>query len=498
MLNRLARVAVLFLLLPLGGALAATGAPELADFWAGDKPNDGGAVIAVRWRNAHEDPPSRFWRVFVKQVGLPDGKGGMVPVDGPVNWPKPADPLTTDYKATQNWLKDVKAPFWCWPPVPDGKKDTHWITVDLGLHFKPKAEDEALKAKGAELSQANEALKKSAEGPERDRMRDRMKALERERRQCQIAFDDAVDRVRRGRYEVQLAYQDQGMGALQRLGTPVAVSARADWWDAAKTNNLVFAVLLCGVILTYIARARKQRLFLRRIPGIDAIEEAIGRGTEMGRPIYYFTGRHGITDLSTMAAATILGEVAKKVATYDTQLKVPHTNAIVMSVCQEITREAYLEAGRPDAFQEDANFYVTDDQFSYVAAVDGMMVRERPAACFFMGYYYAEALLLAETGSATGAIQIAGTDSESQLPFFVTACDYTLIGEELFAASAYLSKDPMRIGTLRGQDVGKLLLMGFLLLGTAVATSVKLLTLYTVSPAAQNASKAVLDLMAAF
>lgn len=473
MLNRLAWV-VLLLVLPLGSVFAAGGPLELADFWAGDNPNDKGGVIAIRWRNARQDPPQRFWRVFVKQVGLPDERGGMIPVDGPVNWPKPGG-LTTDYKATQNWLKDVKAPFWCWPPVQDPQGDTHWITVDLGLHFKPKAEEKALQVKGAEISQANEALRKSPEGPERDRLRDRVKALEREQRRLQSAFDDAVDRVRHGRYEVQLAYQDEGMGALQRLGTPVVVSARADWWNTAKTNNLVFAVLLCGVILWYIARARRQRLFLRRIPGIDAIEEAIGRGTEMGRPIYYFTGRHGITDLSTMAAATILGEVAKKVAAYDTRLKVPHTNAIVMSVCQEITREAYLEAGRPDAFQEDANFYVTDDQFSYVAAVDGMMIRERPAACFFMGYYYAEALLLAETGASTGAIQIAGTDSESQLPFFVTACDYTLIGEELYAASAYLSNDPVKMGTLRGQDVGKLTLMAFLVLGSLLATGATLL-----------------------
>ena len=131
----------------------------------------------------------------------------------------------------------------------------------------------------------------------------------------------------------------------------------------------------------------------------------------------------------------------------------------------------YLSAGRPDAFQEDANFYVTDDQFSYVAAVDGMFMREKPAACFYMGYYYAESLILAETGSAAGAIQIAGTDAEHQLPFFVTACDYTLIGEELYAAGAYLSKEPVKIGTLRGQDAGKLLLMLFLLLGAAVVTA---------------------------
>ena len=97
------------------------------------------------------------------------------------------------------------------------------------------------------------------------------------------------------------------------------------------------------------------------------------------------------------------------------------------------------------------------------------MVRERPAA--HIGYFYAESLLLAETGSTTGAIQIAGTDAYTQLPFFVTTCDYTLMGEELYAASAYLSREPRLLGSLKGQDVGKLVLILGILLGTLLATA---------------------------
>jgi len=87
-----------------------------------------------------------------------------------------------------------------------------------------------------------------------------------------------------------------------------------------------------------------------------------------------------------------------------------------------------------------------------------------------MGSYFAESLLLTETGASTGAIQIAGTDSDHQLPFFVTTCDYTLIGEELYAASAYLSREPVLVGTLRGQDIGKAVIMSVLILGTFLAT----------------------------
>jgi hypothetical protein len=98
------------------------------------------------------------------------------------------------------------------------------------------------------------------------------------------------------------------------------------------------------------------------------------------------------------------------------------------------------------------------------------MVRDKPAACFYMGAFYAESLILAETGNSIGAIQIAGTAMPSQLPFFVAACDYTLIGEEFFAASAYLSGDPQQLGSLKGQDVGKIMAAALLVLGCFFAT----------------------------
>jgi hypothetical protein len=114
--------------------------------------------------------------------------------------------------------------------------------------------------------------------------------------------------------------------------------------------------------------------------------------------------------------------------------------------------------------------YITDEQFGYVAAVDGIMVRQKPATCFYLGAFYAESLILAETGNSIGAIQIAGTAQPAQLPFFVAACDYTLIGEELFAASAYLSNEPKQLGSLKGQDMGKLVAMILIIIGTISVT----------------------------
>ena len=65
---------------------------------------------------------------------------------------------------------------------------------------------------------------------------------------------------------------------------------------------------------------------------------------------------------------------------------------------------------------------------------------------------------------------VAGTAMPAQLPFFVAACDYTLIGEEFFAASAYLSGEPQQLGSLKGQDVGKLLTLVVSIIGCALFT----------------------------
>jgi hypothetical protein len=242
------------------------------------------------------------------------------------------------------------------------------------------------------------------------------------------------------------------------------------WFDFNTVPALVGSVLLSFILLYFIGRARKDRnLFIRRIAGLDAVDEALGRATEMGRPTLYVPGLSSIDDVATIASLNILGEVAKKTAKFGTPLIVPNTNPIVYTVAREIVKESYTTAGRPDAFNQDIVFFVTDQQFAYAAAVDGIMTRERPATNFLIGMFFAEALILAETGAATGAVQIAGTDAVSQLPFFITACDYTLIGEELYAASAYLSREPLLLGAIKGQDYSKALIVGVIVLGTLLA-----------------------------
>jgi hypothetical protein len=248
------------------------------------------------------------------------------------------------------------------------------------------------------------------------------------------------------------------------------VQCYGQWFNMERLAVLLMVTGFLFLTVFFIQKARGgAKLFVRRLAGIEAVDEAIGRATEMGKPILYVLGLGTAADIATIASYTILGRVAKKVAEYQTGLIVPCYDPIVMTVAQETVKTAYLDAGRPDAYKEDMVYFVTNQQFAYVAGVNGVMLRERPATNLYMGKFYAESLILAETGTVAGSIQISGTDEISQIPFFVVACDYALIGEELYAASAYLGKEPLLLGSLKAQDYAKagvifLAIIGFITL----------------------------------
>ncbi|MCR9233853.1 MAG: hypothetical protein NXI29_22880 [bacterium] len=275
--------------------------------------------------------------------------------------------------------------------------------------------------------------------------------------------------------DVPYLYQIQAIGQEGLASTPVVleqpVVAQLQWFNLQRGWFAIFVLLICGSVIMFIEMARRgKKLKVRKIAGLEAITDAVGRATEMGRSCLFVPGIQDINDIQTVAGITVLAQVAETTADYRATLEVPTSRSLVMTTARDTVEAAYLAAGRPDEYNEDDIYYITDEQFGYVASVTGKMVRDKPAACFYMGAFYAESLILAETGNSVGAIQVAGTAMPTQLPFFVAACDFTLIGEEFFAASAYLSREPQQLGSLKGQDFGKLVGGIVLVVGCVIAT----------------------------
>lgn len=228
-------------------------------------------------------------------------------------------------------------------------------------------------------------------------------------------------------------------------------------------------LLMALFILYNIYRADKQKkdLFIRRIAGLNAIDDAVGRATEMGRPILMVPGI-GVLDAVSVQAINIFAQVTKTAAQFATPIKLCCANAAVYAVAQEVIRDVYSQQGMADRFSVDSVQYVSDQQFAFAAGVSGIILREKVAATFLLGAFYAESLIFAETSNSIGAIQVAGSTQTSQTPFFIAACDYVLIGDEYYAASAYLTREPVLTGSLVGQDWCKLLMTGAILCGVLI------------------------------
>jgi len=238
--------------------------------------------------------------------------------------------------------------------------------------------------------------------------------------------------------------------------------------------TLIFSISM--LTLLYLSSKRIYIPRIREHPGIKAIVEAIGRAVEMGRPICFSPGVQSLYSTKyagdTAAALTILGYTAREAAKRGARLIVGIAPPTVLPVAEDIVRTAYLMEGKPEEYVEGetVRFY-SPNQWGFATSYVGMMHRERAAANFLFGGHAAEAMVIAESGATVGAMQVAGSTNVYQIPFFIVACDYTLIGEDEYAAAAYLSPDPVQKGVIFGQDIAKIICATLIVLGALLSTA---------------------------
>ncbi|HHY11897.1 MAG TPA: hypothetical protein GX529_04625 [Firmicutes bacterium] len=237
--------------------------------------------------------------------------------------------------------------------------------------------------------------------------------------------------------------------------------------------------VITGLMGIFMHLARKgMKVSIRPIPGFEAIDEAVGRAAEMGKPLHFTPGFGGLV-AATFAGLEVLGHVTKLTAKYDVRLIVTVSQPETFAVTEQVMRQAYLEAGKPEAFKPEDCRFISTDQWAYASGVIGVLFREQVASNIMIGQFAAEALILAEAGNTVGAIQIAGTTNAYQIPFFVVACDYVILGDEMFAAGAHFAENEFHLGSLRAEDIVKALCIGFMVAGALLTTagSVALTTL---------------------
>jgi len=241
------------------------------------------------------------------------------------------------------------------------------------------------------------------------------------------------------------------------------------------TPIIVLAVLLVlGVLLFLLTRSVQagRMPVLRPLTSYEGLQGQIGRAIESGRQLHLTLGQAslvGRANPTSVSAAAVLDSLAKDGCANGTPPLVTVGEGTLLPLAQGSLQHALTEAGRPGDFDLSLTQFVAPetDPFAYGAGVAVLLQQQRVASNIMVGRFGPELAIMAEAANRQNIEQVIGTDDPTALAVAVAATDDVLIGEELFATSAYLEGSASQIASLQLQDILRWIVVLFIL-GTAV------------------------------
>jgi hypothetical protein len=236
----------------------------------------------------------------------------------------------------------------------------------------------------------------------------------------------------------------------------------------------ILAVIL--LIVTYYYSKNKKDIYIRNIPAVQAIDEAVGRAAEMGRPIVcsYGAARKGM-DFWTVSALSILSHTAEKCAETGAKLIVPlsadPSSLMTHPIAKDLVKSSYTKMRAPELYDEN-DFRQTGSNFrTWAMNYAEILYEVQPAANIFTGYIAYGVFLAEQSGAIEGCMSIGSSFYLSAIAMIAISCDYTLISTDIIAAGAYFTEDPEQKGFLRTLDIFSLLMIALILLGSILVTA---------------------------
>jgi uncharacterized membrane protein YwzB len=247
-------------------------------------------------------------------------------------------------------------------------------------------------------------------------------------------------------------------------------------WEVQRVLNpgtvVKFVFFLAFLAVTYWGMTATKRgvvLPHRKLPALAGMEEAVGRATELDRPFFaniQATGAH-IED-QVLASCELVQYVIRHAVRYEAPFILVSNSPDGHPIFEEIVRSAYLAGGKADMYDPSMVRFVGGASSGTHVQIMQMMKDEKIAAQLISGHLQNQTMFFAETGAALGAIQIGATKNTHQMPFLAMQCDYSLLGDDLYAAAAMISLDPVRMGCLIAQEFGKALCLAVILAGVVL------------------------------
>lgn len=239
------------------------------------------------------------------------------------------------------------------------------------------------------------------------------------------------------------------------------------YWD------LALLLLMIVTVYYYMDRALKGKTLprIRVIPAVEAIYEGVGRSIETNKPVHFAMGASGGQLYSslvsmTLAALMILRHTVRLCARLGSRLIV-HIPGQTESIplVEGIVRDAYLEEGKPEMLRMEDLRYHGYSSTAFTQAVAGSYARDGVGLNVAVGIWYTDCVMPLEAAKIYGAMNVGGTSRWIMAYAFAMMTDYLLLGEELYAAGARVSENPVMVSGIASEEIGKYFIILIIIIG---------------------------------
>jgi len=223
-------------------------------------------------------------------------------------------------------------------------------------------------------------------------------------------------------------------------------------------------ILIIAAILLFMFTLWRRRspAAFRPIDAYDRLNREVGLAVENGTRLHISLGRGNLFTSrggSALAGLAMLRRIAERTSVSDRPPIVTSGDAALTILSQDTSQAGYRAAGAEEQFRATAGRMTGLSPFSYAAGTIPVTRDEHVSANILMGDLGAESALAAEAADRQDASLIAASDNLSAQSIFYAAAQDPLIGEELFAAGAYVGAGPSHDASLQVQDVLRWLLI---------------------------------------
>lgn len=233
--------------------------------------------------------------------------------------------------------------------------------------------------------------------------------------------------------------------------------------------GLAFVVIFFFLMITFaVAGRNRPRQHLRDIPAFSRLGRAIGLAVEAGKRMHITLGWGGITDLrgaSALIGLTILERIARLASISDRPPVATSGDGILGILSQDTLSGTYKAIGAGFQYDPTTGRVSGLTPVSYSAGTVPVIYDEQVSATVLAGHFGSEAALITDAAERNDSLTLAGSDSITAQAVFAASAQEPLIGEELFAAGAYINAGPIHASSLRAQDIFRWVLVIAILVG---------------------------------